>query len=76
LKFPHTHFSRGQRLRIVLRDGTVLVRRFVDRRGRHIEVADVDTGSRERIPTRSLKVVSIYKGAPDCRAVSEFDAHG
>ena len=36
LKFPHTHFDRGQRLRIVLRDGRVLVRRFVQRKGRAV----------------------------------------
>jgi hypothetical protein len=63
MKFPHTHFNRGQRLRIVLRDGTVLMRRFVERRGRSIKVAAIETGVHEEIATRLLKVVSIYKGA-------------
>jgi hypothetical protein len=61
MKFPHTHFSRGQRLRIVLRDGTVLMRRFVERRGRSIKVATMGTGEHEEIATRLLKGVSIYK---------------
>ena len=60
---PHTHFSRGQRVRIVLRDGTILHRRFIERRGRSIEVANIDTGIHQEIATRLLKVVSIYKGA-------------
>lgn len=60
---PHTHFDRGQRVRIILRDGTILYRRFVERRGRTIKVATMDTGAHEEIQTRLLKVVSIYKGA-------------
>lgn len=59
----HTHFDRGQRVRIVLKDGTVLLRRFIERRGRTIEVAAIDTGIHQEIATRLLKVVSIYKGA-------------
>lgn len=66
MKFPHTHFRRGQRLRIVLRDGTVLYRRFVDRLGRSIQVAQIDTGIHEEIATRLLKVVSIYKEETPC----------
>lgn len=60
MKFPHTHFTRGTRLRIVLRDGTVLVRKFRDRLARSIVVTDGDT--EHKIQTRQLKSVTIYKG--------------
>jgi hypothetical protein len=50
-------------LRIVLRDGTLLYRRFVERLGRSIVVARIDTGIHEEIATRLLKVVSIHKEA-------------
>ncbi len=63
MKMPHTHFDRGQRIRIILRDGTILYRRFVERRGRTIKVASMDTGVHEEIATRFLKVVSPYKGS-------------
>ena len=58
---PHTHFDRGKRLRITLKDGSVLYRRFVERRGRTIRVATMDTGEHEEIPTNLLRNVSIYK---------------
>jgi hypothetical protein len=68
VKGTHTHFSRGTRLRIVLRDGTVRVRWFVDRHGRTMEVVD-EHGVHEHIQTRCLKNCSIYKGPANSRAV-------
>lgn len=61
MKATHTHFMRGTRLRIVLRDGTVLFRKFIDRHARAIEVMD-ELGLHSQLPTRSLKNCSIYKG--------------
>lgn len=58
----HTHFDRGKRIRIALKDGTVLVRRFVERHRRTIEVVNPETGDHEQIATGLLRNVSIYKG--------------
>jgi hypothetical protein len=58
---PHTHFDRGKRLKITLKDGSVLYRRFVERRGRTIKVATLETGEHEEIPTSLLRAVSVYK---------------
>jgi hypothetical protein len=69
VRYPHTHFKRGQRLRIVFRDGTVLVRRFVDRIGRFVVVAD-DLGLHEKLATNTLKNLSIFKKASTDRAVA------
>lgn len=36
MKFPHTHFSRGKRVSIRLRDGSWITGRFVQRRARKV----------------------------------------
>jgi hypothetical protein len=56
----HTQFSRGKKIRIVFRDGTVWVRKFLQRRGRTIEVAD-EAGAHSEIEIRHIKTVGIYK---------------
>lgn len=62
MRCPHTHFRRGKRVRIKLKDGSVLIRRFVTRLDAAIRVADVETGHRfEEIPTKRLLNVSIWK---------------
>lgn len=64
MRCPHTHFRRGKRVRIKLRDGTIMIRRFVSRLEAAIRVSDVETGRRyEEIPTRRLLNVSIFKEA-------------
>ena len=68
MKSPHTHFKRGKRLRIVLRDGTVLVRRFYERSSRDL-IVDGDDGTREKLRSEMLRNVSIYKGGKDERCV-------
>lgn len=60
MKFPHTHFRKGQRVRIVFRSGDVTHQKFVERRGRTILV-ESETGERFEIATRLLKSVSIYR---------------
>lgn len=59
MKFPHTHFSRGKRLRIVLRDGSVLFGKFYERHATSMEVST--DGGNIRIPTKSLRNVTIWK---------------
>lgn len=64
MRCPHTHFRRGKRVRIKLRDGTIVIRRFVSRLEAAIRVSDVETGRQyEEIPTRRLLNVSIFKEA-------------
>lgn len=56
----HTQFSRGKRIRIVFRDGTTWVRKFIHRHARELEVAD-DAGTHTHIRIRQIKSVTIYK---------------
>lgn len=52
---PHTHFATGARLLIVLRDGTRIVDRFVERNSRFLVTR------RHRIATSDLKSVVYAK---------------
>ena len=49
---PHTHFPRGRRVRVVLRDGTVIVGKFMERTSRHIVLDS------HRIRTNTLRSVT------------------
>ncbi|HWG75553.1 MAG TPA: hypothetical protein VN660_02035 [Steroidobacteraceae bacterium] len=60
---PHTTFARGTRIRITLKDGSVLLRRFIERRGRSIAVHTLDTRRRQEIPTALLRVVGVFIGS-------------
>lgn len=54
-KFPHTHFARGKRIKIVLRDGTIIIDKFVERRERFIITEN------HRVSTKGLKSVGYFK---------------
>ncbi|WP_430230516.1 hypothetical protein [Paraburkholderia tropica] len=56
MKTPHTSAQRGTRVRVVLRDGSVIVDHFVERTGKFI----VLRGSRLR--GGEVKAFSIYRG--------------
>lgn len=60
---PHTTFYRGQRILIILRDGTKLVRKFYDKRSKAIEVED-EAGNRPKILTKHLRSTIILKERP------------
>ncbi len=51
----HTHFYRGKKVRAVLRDGTVIVGKFVERTRAHIIIDNC------KILTRTLKSVGFAK---------------
>lgn len=54
---PHTHFSRGKRVRVVLRDGTAIIGKFLERTSLYVVL---DSG---RIRTNRLKSVTLAKHA-------------
>lgn len=55
MKWPHTHYARGKRVRVVLRDGTRVVGKFVERRARFVVL---DTA---RIHVRQIKGMGFYQ---------------
>ncbi|MDR5777587.1 MULTISPECIES: hypothetical protein [unclassified Caballeronia] len=57
MKTPHTCCARGTRVRVVLRNGDVIVDRFVERTGKFVVLA------KHRIRGGELKSFGIYKGA-------------
>lgn len=61
MRCPHTHFTPGKRLRIKLRGGEILIRRFVRREPKSILVEDCERGNLREIPTKNLLNVSIFK---------------
>jgi hypothetical protein len=56
MKTPHTSCPRGTRVRIVLRNGDVIIDRFVERTGKFIVLAG------HRLRGGELKSFSIYRG--------------
>lgn len=57
MKTPHTCCARGTRVRVVLRNGDVIVDRFVERTGKFVVLA------KHRIRGGELKSFGIYKEA-------------
>lgn len=55
---PHTSCRKGLRVRVVLRDGTVIVDRFVERTGQYVVLEN------HRLRGRAIKTFGIYKGEP------------
>jgi hypothetical protein len=53
---PHTSCRKGLRVRVVLRDGTVIVDRFVERTGQYVVLEN------HRLRGRAIKTFGIYKG--------------
>lgn len=53
----HTHFARGKRVYVRLRDETSFYDRFVRREGRFVTFA-----ARGRVRTRDIDVIGIAKG--------------
>lgn len=56
MKTPHTSCMRGTRVRVVLRDGSVIIDRFVERTGKFIVLAG------HRLRGGEVKAFSIYRG--------------
>ena len=52
----HTHFNKGKRVFVRLRDGTVFMDRFVERESRFVRLE-----ARGRIRTRDIDVMGIAK---------------
>jgi hypothetical protein len=64
MRLGHTHFRRGKRVRIKLKDGAILIRRFDAHLDDSVRVSDVDTGhSVEKIPLKRVLSISIFKRA-------------
>lgn len=57
-KFPHTHFAPGKRIFIVLKDGTKIIDKFVERRATRIIT------EKHQIHTSKLKSVIYVKHRP------------
>lgn len=62
MKTPHTSTRRGQRVKLVMRDKSEVIGKFVDRTGQFI-VVEID-GRAKRIEGRNLKAFIIIKGNP------------
>lgn len=56
MKTPHTSCMRGKRVRIVLRDGTVLRGKFLERTHLHVVLEGF------RVRAREIKAFSIARG--------------
>lgn len=52
---PHTTFSKGTTVRVVLRSGEVLITKFVERKPKYIILQD------RRLSGREVKSITIYK---------------
>lgn len=59
MKCPHTHFTRGKRVFIILRDGTHVVGKFQDRTSRYVIL---DTG---RYATDQIRSMSFHRWKTD-----------
>jgi hypothetical protein len=55
-KTPHTHYSRGKRLFLIMRNGETFVDRFVERRGRVMVLEDAG-----RVEVAAIRAVSFYR---------------
>jgi hypothetical protein len=55
-KCPHTHFTRGKLVRVVLRDDSVIVGRFKERTARAVVVESEQQV--RKIPTDQLRAMS------------------
>jgi hypothetical protein len=60
MKCPHTSFPRGKRIRVVFRNGEVIVAKFLEKRSRGmaVEIAGQDL----EIPHHLIKSATIYRG--------------
>lgn len=58
MKAPHTTFYRGKRVRIVLRNGQVIIDRFVERTGHYVVFEN------NRLRGRDIRSATIYKETP------------
>lgn len=56
-RLPHTACGRGKRVKIILRDGTELVDRFLDRTDRWVLLKE-----RGRVDKRDIRAFFIFKG--------------
>jgi hypothetical protein len=56
MRVPHTSTNRGKKVRIILRDDTVLEGKFMDRTSRWVEL---DTG---RVMKKDIRAFIILKG--------------
>lgn len=54
-KFPHTHYPRGKKVKVTLRDGTVIIDKFVERRERFVVTEN------HKLMTKDLKAMSYFK---------------
>lgn len=59
MRGPHTSTRRGTRVRIVLKDGRVIVDKFIEKKGRFIQLKN------ETIRTGDVKSFSIYRHGPN-----------
>ena len=56
MKAPHTSAPRGKRLRIVMRDGTIIVDHFIERTGQFVVT------EHHRLRGRDIKSFTIQRG--------------
>lgn len=59
MKSPHTSATPGKRVRVVLRDGTVIIDKFRERTGQFVVLAC------RRLRGREIKSMTYYRQPPD-----------
>lgn len=55
MTFPHTNYPKGKRVRIVLRDGSVIIDKYIEKTGKFIITEN------HRLRGRDIKAMSDYK---------------
>jgi hypothetical protein len=56
MRTPHTAFKKGTTIRVVMRDGTVHIDKFIDKKSGVVVLK-----THGRIPIEDIRVISIYK---------------
>lgn len=57
MRYPHTHFTKGKRLRVKLKSGEVFFDHFEEHLSRYVRFR-----VRGKVPTKELANLSIAKG--------------